>query len=126
MDGNLQMRLLKYVHATGAVLSFSCGIHCLAMPIVIALIPALTISYRVNTLILVVSTLLSLASLCWGFKKHTRLSPLIILSVGFTFLFCLNHRSEYHIAFSFIGSMCYVASYLININLCRTCYKCKE
>jgi hypothetical protein len=120
------MRLLKHVHAIGAGLSFGCAIHCLLMPVGIALFPMFALTYRVSIGILILSTMLCLGSLCWGFRKHTRLSPLLVMAVGFFLLFATDHRGKYHIAISLLGSICYLASYLLNMALCHFChYKCK-
>ncbi len=117
--------LFKKLSIVAPCLSFSCAVHCLLTPILIGVLPILTMSDRTNTLVLMISTVLSLSTLCWGFKKHTRLSPVLILALGFLFL-NTNHRHNWHIVASIFGGTCFIISYMLNKRLCKNCHKCKK
>lgn len=119
------MKKFESFYVFGVFISFACAVHCMLMPILIMFIPLVFLTDGINKMSLVISTLLSLPSLCFGFKKHTRVSPMIILSLGFL---CLNTdcRSKYHIAISIIGGVCFLTSYLLNKQLCKKCNKCSH
>jgi hypothetical protein len=119
------MKLIKNYGLIGSWLSFTCAVHCLLMPVLISIAPVLILSDGSNTLILVISTMLSLASLCWGFKKHTRVFPILILGLGFLLL-NTDCRSKYHIFVSICGGICFVFSYWLNKKFCRSCHNCNH
>src|SRR4051812_1591080 len=70
---------VKRLSRWGTGLSLACGVHCLAMPLLIAIIPAIGFSFLVHgwfeVLMLVLSVVISSCGFCWGFKKHRKIDP---------------------------------------------------
>ncbi len=74
-------------HRFGLSLSFLCGIHCLAMPFIIAFLPfaghSLHISHDAELWIMSVSVLLALVLLARDYQRaHRNMVPLMILATG--------------------------------------------
>lgn len=107
--------------ATG---TFLCLIHCMSMPIMLALLPTTAAFYYGNwaeKVLLAVASVSNLYGLCWGYKKHEKIYPAMLFSVGFTLM-------AYHGNFilTILGSLSFISSMLLNRYLCRSCEGCNH
>jgi uncharacterized membrane protein YfcA len=117
----------------GGGLSLACAIHCLAAPLLLTFFPlAVTRAYLSETLeaaLLVGSVLLSLASICRGFRVHRRRRILLCLGAACGLiaagkLFGAGEPLEG--AFVVGGSLCLAAGNLLNHRFCRSCVRCGD
>ncbi|MEM6798142.1 MAG: MerC domain-containing protein [Planctomycetota bacterium] len=86
----------------GMAASIGCAIHCAAMPFVIAYLPALGLSFLADEAfhkwMAVGCFIVALTAFIPGVRKHRRLSPVIIASVGLVMITVA--------AFGFAGECC--------------------
>ena len=86
----------------GLAASIGCAIHCAAMPFVIAYLPALGLSFLANEAfhkwMAVGCFAIALTAFVPGFRKHRRLMPVIVASVGLVMISTA--------AFGFAGECC--------------------
>ena len=116
----------------GAATSLLCATHCASMPSIVTLLPLVGLSFlaqeQTEWILLTVSTLIGLSSLCLGFRKHRSRRALAILSVGLSLLFSGRVLEERDIAWGvgvlIIGGVIVAASHLINRAMCRACQIC--
>lgn len=64
----------EFVDTTGACLSFACAVHCMAMPLLITILPLIGLGFLANEraeLILITGAIgLAIGSLVWGVRHH--------------------------------------------------------
>ncbi|MEL6110182.1 MAG: MerC domain-containing protein [Planctomycetota bacterium] len=74
----------------GMVASIGCAVHCAAMPFVIAFLPALGLSFLADEAfhqwMAVVCFAIALAAFVPGFRKHRRVLPAAIGTVGLSLI----------------------------------------
>jgi len=119
--------------------SLICAIHCTILPLVLILIPTsgvyLFINETFELVFLIVSLLINIANLCFGYKVHKSNKALGILASGL-FLFLVGrllhkHNDEHLIQydlfnfFMILGGVMMAFSSLINTKMCNTCKKCE-
>jgi L-asparagine transporter-like permease len=119
--------------------SLICAIHCTILPLVLILIPTsgvyLFINETFELVFLIVSLLINIANLCFGYKVHKSNKALGILASGL-FLFLVGrllhkHNDEHIIQydlfnfFMILGGVMMAFSSLINTKMCNTCKKCE-
>jgi hypothetical protein len=119
--------------------SLICAIHCTILPLVLILIPTsgvyLFINETFELVFLIVSLLINIANLCFGYKVHKSNKALGILASGL-FLFLVGrllhkHNDEHVIQydlfnfFMILGGVMMAFSSLINTKMCNTCKKCE-
>ena len=78
----------------GAGLSLACALHCLAVPLLLSLLPFAGVGFlaggSVETAFLGTSLVLAVGSLCWGFRIHHQRCTLLLL--GAALLLILSGR----------------------------------
>ena len=119
--------------------SLICAIHCTILPLVLILIPTsgvyLFINETFELVFLIVSLLINIANLCFGYKVHKSNKALGILASGL-FLFLVGrllhkHNDEHVIQydlfnfFMILGGVMMAFSSFINSKMCNTCKKCE-
>lgn len=76
----------RWSDSAGMVASIGCAIHCAAMPFVIAYLPALGLSFLADEAfhkwMAVGCFAIALTAFIPGFRKHGRLTPVVVGSVG--------------------------------------------
>ena len=119
--------------------SFICAIHCTLLPLALILIPTsgvyLFINETFELVFLLVSLVINIANLCFGYKMHKSNKALAILASGlFIFLVgrLLHKHNHDHIIqydlfnlFMIVGGFMMATSSLINSKLCHKCQKCE-
>ena len=125
----------------GMFSSLICAIHCTILPIVLILFPVFSVSllthHTFEWVMLILTLILGLSSLCFGYKKHRSLKALSLLSVGIFLLligklshehYLHNNKFEFDIynAILGLGGILISASHWLNNKLCKNCSNCKD
>jgi hypothetical protein len=123
----------------GITTSVLCAIHCTLLPILIVAVPIFSISLFATELfewvILSLSLILCLFSLCFGFQKHKSFKAFSYAGIGFSLLIIarmLHHHFESNHEFKFdlfnlillAGGFFVTLSHVINSKLCKKCSVC--
>ena len=76
----------EFVDNTGACLSFACALHCMAMPLLVTILPLIGLSFLVSEpaelAIIGGAVVLALGSIVWGVRHHRRWRAFLVLIVG--------------------------------------------
>ena len=80
----------EFVDNTGACLSFACAVHCLAMPLLVAVLPLIGLGFlvgeRAELVIIISAVALAIGSLAWGIRHHRSWRAFLILVVALAFI----------------------------------------
>jgi hypothetical protein len=123
----------------GMIASITCAIHCMIMPLVITLLPIFGLSLfateEFEWILLMISAMLGITSLCFGFRKHKSFKAFSFLGIGLTFLVIgrLAHEHVSHfrvftfdiyLLFLVAGAILVALSHWLNNKLCKSCIPC--
>ena len=123
----------------GMIASITCAIHCMVMPLVVTLLPIFGLSLfateEFEWMLLMVSAMLGVTSLCFGFRKHKSFRAFSFLGIGLTFLVIgrLAHEHVSHfrvftfdiyLLFLVAGAILVAFSHWLNNKLCKSCLPC--
>lgn len=123
----------------GMIASITCAIHCMIMPLAITLLPIFGLSLfateEFEWILLMISAMLGITSLCFGFRKHKSFKAFSFLGIGLTLLvigrLAHEHVSHFHIfefdlylLFLVAGAIMVALSHWLNNKLCNTCPPC--
>jgi hypothetical protein len=123
----------------GMVASITCAVHCMIMPLVITLLPIFGLSLfateEFEWILLMISAMLGITSLCFGFRKHKSFKAFSFLGIGLTFLVIgrLAHEHVSHfrvftfdiyLLFLVAGAILVALSHWLNNKLCKSCLPC--
>ena len=123
----------------GMVASITCAVHCMIMPLVITLLPIFGLSLfateEFEWILLMISAMLGITSLCFGFRKHKSFKAFSFLGIGLTFLVIgrLAHEHVSHfrvftfdiyLLFLVAGAILVALSHWLNNKLCKSCIPC--
>ena len=123
----------------GMIASITCAIHCMIMPLVITLLPIFGLSLfateEFEWILLMISAMLGITSLCFGFRKHKSFKAFSFLGIGLTFLVIgrLAHEHVSHfrvftfdiyLLFLVAGAILVALSHWLNNKLCNACPPC--
>jgi uncharacterized membrane protein HdeD (DUF308 family) len=120
----------------GIYASLLCAIHCAIMPLIVVILPILTISLfvteTVEWLLLISAFIVGISSLCLGFKKHKSKKVFPLLSAGFILILIgkIYHNHNFLYQFNYLnlimilGGILITFSHYINNKLCNSCKKC--
>ena len=123
----------------GMIASITCAIHCMIMPLIVTLLPIFGLSLfateEFEWILLMISAMLGVTSLCFGFRKHKSFTAFSFLGIGLTFLvigrLAHEHISHFRIfefdiylLFLVIGAIMVAFSHWLNNKLCNTCPPC--
>ncbi len=121
----------EFVDNTGACLSFACAIHCIAMPLLITILPLIGLGFLANEraeLYLIIGAIgLAIGSLAWGVRHHRSWRALLILIVALAFIATARTAVEgtFEVVFYSIGAILIASAHLVNRYLCKTCPVCE-
>ena len=111
----------------GATASFLCALHCAALPFVIALLPALGLSFladhRFERIFIACASGLALAALIRGYRRHGIASPLLIVVPGLALLwigawiFDAEDSLALHATLVALGGCCVALAHVLNLRL---------
>ena len=131
-----EIKLKKYFNheladTTGACLSVACAVHCLAMPLLVAVLPLIGLGFlaneRAELFLILVAIGLAVGSLAWGARHHRRLRALLMLIVALAFIVTARTVVEgtFEVVFYSIGAILLASAHLVNRHLCKTCPACE-
>jgi hypothetical protein len=118
----------------GAIASFACAIHCVALPFAISLLPLLGLSFladeRFDWLLLALAVGAGVLSLLPSYFRHHRKARTLILFVfGFALIFVAHLwlEDDWHIQAPVIitGAGFVISAHIINRKLCQSCIACR-
>ena len=121
----------ELVDTTGACLSVACAIHCLAMPLLVAVLPLIGLGFfateRAEVVLISGAIALAIGSLAWGVRHHRRWRALLILIVALAFITTARTAVEgtFEVVFYSIGGVLLASAHLVNRHLCKTCPTCE-
>lgn len=117
-------RLLDRFGATGSLL---CAVHCALLPMLLAVIPSLGLSFLLDDALeigfVVFVSVLGLFSLVWGYRRHHLFRALSVLLAGLLLLWLgvlyppLHESTVPHAAVMTLGGMLVGLAHLLNLRL---------
>ena len=125
----------------GMTLSMACAIHCLAMPMLIPLLPLVANSYlggeTTETVILTITLLIAGPTLLRGYLKHRKFRVPAIFLLGLLFLVlrpgALHHEHAHlhegeilHFVMAALAGLSLAIGHWVNLKLCKSCPSCKD
>lgn len=129
----------------GTVASFLCAIHCALLPLVITLLPLLGLNFLASEpaewLLLGVSAILGVISICFGFRQHR--SPLVWVLAGAAIASLFTARLWAHsghghahdfshasawveVGLMVMGGSLMMGAHWLNQRLCHACRRCAD
>ncbi len=131
-----EIKLKRYFNheladTTGACLSVACAVHCLAMPLLVAVLPLIGLGFfateRAELVLISGAIALAIGSLAWGVRHHRRWRALLILIVAVAFIATARTAVEgtFEVVFYSIGGILLASAHLVNRHLCKTCPACE-
>lgn len=122
----------EFIDNTGACLSFTCAIHCLAMPLLVTILPLIGLSFLVSEpaelAIIGGAVVLALGSIVWGIRHHRSWRAFLVLVVGIAFIATAHSSAEgvFEVILHSSGGILLATAHLVNRHLCKTCPVCEE
>ena len=111
----------------GAVASFLCAVHCMALPFVIAVLPALGLSFladhKFERIFIACASVLALAALIRGYRRHHIASPLYLALPGLALLwvgawiFDSEDALALHASLVALGGCCVAFAHVLNLRM---------
>jgi len=125
-------RALSRIDRVGASPSVACAIQCMTVPVLLSVLPLSglrpLLEHAVETLFVIASVGLAVASHCWGFRIHRKRRSFLI--VGAATLMIVTGQSmadePYELALVVVGALLLAAGHLVNRHLCRACLSCER
>lgn len=108
-------------------LSIGCAIHCMAMPLLVAVLPIIGMGFlldeRVETVVVLASLGLGAVSLYWGFRSHRNVSVLAVLGAAGVLILAgrLAVGTQLETALTVAGVLILAAGQFLNRRLSRSC-----
>ena len=121
----------ELVDTTGACLSFACAFHCMATPLLIAVLPFIGLTFligeRAEFVLIIIATVLATGSLVWGVRHHRSWQVFLILvaAVAFIVIGRTVIEGSYAVVFHTASGILLAAAHLVNRHLCKTCPACE-
>ena len=122
----------EFIDNTGACLSFACAIHCLAMPLLVTILPLIGLSFLVSEpaekVIISGAVVLAMGSVVWGIRHHRSWRAFLVLVVGIAFIATAHISAEgiSEVILHSGGGILLATAHLVNRHLCKTCPVCEQ
>lgn len=126
MERRTATRFARYADRFGATASFVCALHCAALPLLLAVLPALGLGFLADHSFergfIAFASALALVSLAFGFRRHRRLRAFGFLVPGVVLLVAgividIDGAPLVHALFVSLGGMLVALSHLTNLRL---------
>ena len=128
MSANRQQHSLaaRLADRFGATASFLCAVHCALLPLVIAVLPALGLSFLANHRFergfIAFASVLAATTLIVGFRRHHRFRAFWFLAPGIALLFAgivvdFEENATLHAILVSIGGTLVTLAHLTNLRL---------
>lgn len=120
--------LIRRADGVGATASFLCALHCASWPFLLAVLPMLGASFLASELLergfIVFATVLALASLGAGWRRHGKRAALGLLALGLCLLWFgsfgpWHHELVPHAVLMTLGGLAVAFAHLRNRSLLR-------
>jgi hypothetical protein len=118
----------------GATASFLCAVHCAALPFVIAVLPALGLSFladhRFERIFIAFASCLALAALIRGYRRHRVASALYLVLPGLALLwigawvFDADNSLALHATLVALGGCSVALAHVLNLRLTHLSNTC--
>ena len=112
----------------GAGLGIACAIHCLAMPLLVGVLPLLGLAFvaeeRFEWAVVGTVSILALASALWGYQKHRALRVIMsfVGALGILVLgLWLESSTDWGRVVVVLGGIGVAGAHLLSARLCRRC-----
>lgn len=129
-----QEKLGKYLDGFGMAASWACAAQCLALPLLVGVLPLVGLSFllaETTELALIgVSALIAAASLLPAyFRRHGKLRSIYLAAAGIGLIVLTHVLFEDNliakIIFLIAGAVLLTSAHLLNRRLCRECEVCR-
>jgi len=123
---------LARMDRVGTSLSLACAIQCMAVPLLLSVLPLSGLRPlmldAVETLFVIASVGLAVASHCWGFRIHRKRRGLLIVAGAIAMILAGRSLADgpYEMALVVCGALLLVAGHLLNRYLCHACLSCEQ
>ncbi|MDI9357965.1 MAG: MerC domain-containing protein [Phycisphaerales bacterium] len=109
----------------GAGVSIACAIHCAILPLLITSLPLFGLDILHNKLfeysMIVLAFIVGVTALYHGYTKHhKKKAPILVLSIGFTFLVLKEVFVQYELLFLALAVTGILFAHCLNFLLCKT------
>jgi hypothetical protein len=132
MNGTQASQRLSHLDRAGVCISFGCAVQCLAMPLLITVLPlaglGLLLKGLMEMLFVGASMLLAMVSPCWGVRVHRRWGVFLILGAATGLILAGRWSVEepYELLLVVMGALLLATMHLLNRYLCRQCLHCQD
>src|ERR1035441_6691699 len=83
MEDKIELINHSRLDQAGAFLSLACAIHCLAVPLLLGILPLMGLSFLLSwkweALFICAAMFLATLSFCWGYRLHRKVELLLML-----------------------------------------------
>lgn len=123
-------KAVTWVDRMGVWVSVACAVHCIALPLLLAAIPAVSvilwIGEGLERVLAFAAVFLAVGCLCWGFRIHRKKRLFLTFAAAATFIISgqLYAHGWVEVTLVVIGALGLVGSHLLNQKLCRSCHTC--
>ncbi len=107
-------------------LSFICVVHCIAVAVLVGVLPAMAASlpfeHWVHDVLFWLAVPVSAFALIGGFRQHTNIIPSVVVTVGLGlmfFAFFVFHDSQWETWLSLAGAAVVACGHIVNYHLLR-------
>jgi hypothetical protein len=128
-----QMNATASLDRLGASASMLCAIHCAALPVALAALPALGLAWLnsqwVDWSMVVLAACVALGAHRKGIALHKRCFPAVVALTGLLMIMaaiCLLGGSVTHHYIQASGATLVAGSHFLNRRFCRDCQTCSE
>ncbi|MGH7428581.1 MAG: MerC domain-containing protein, partial [Candidatus Methylomirabilaceae bacterium] len=123
---------LSRMDRVGASLSLACAIQCMTVPVLLSMLPLAGLqplmTNAVETLFVIASVGLAMASHCWGFRIHRKRRGFLIIGAAIVMILAGRSLADgpYELALVVCGALLLAAGHLMNRYLCQACVSCEQ
>ncbi|MFT3702205.1 MAG: MerC domain-containing protein [Agriterribacter sp.] len=115
--------------ALGVTASLACAIHCAVLPLILTSLPVFGIdiihNYFFEYGMILLAFVVGLFALYHGYKKHHHsFVPVLLFSLGISFLLLKELFHEYHLWLLIPAVLLIVSAHYVNYRLCRKANHC--
>lgn len=123
----------KWLDAAGTTASWACAAHCLALPLLIGVLPLIGLSFLLSEtterVFIGISVVLAILSLLPSyFREHKKLQAILLAVAGIGLIilthFLFEENLTLKVIFLISGAILISSAHLLNRRLCRDCKVC--
>ena len=122
---------LSTVDRVGATVSFACAIHCIAMPLLLSVLPLVGLGILATETfercMLASALVFAITSSCWGMRVHRswKIAPMFCVAIVLMGVSRICAGAVHGVVLG-LGGVLLSLSHLLNHRLCRTCVSCEH